>query len=272
LAVADGDGIPDDVDQCPTDAEDRDGVADSDGCPEDDFDNDRIPDEVDLCPTEPETENRFKDDDGCPDSANDSDGDGYFDEQDKCPTVAGTMRRPEFLGCPDADEDGVTDQADKCPGEKEDTDGFEDLDGCPDPDNDGDGVPDQLDECGDQKETYNGIDDHDGCPDEGGPSATVSPSEVSLDTPIAFGAFDTVVDAKIQRGLKGMAAGLVNWASITKLEVVVSAASAAKAQTRANSVLDQLVKNGVAKERLVARGEQGPDGVRFNVLQGPKPH
>ena len=271
MADEDQDGVGDNEDQCPTDAEDRDGVADSDGCPEDDYDNDRIPDEVDGCPLEPETENQFKDDDGCPDTVEDADGDGFFDGQDKCPNVVGKMRRPEFMGCPDADDDGVPDQNDKCPDQKEDTDGFDDLDGCPDPDNDLDGVPDQLDECGDQKETYNGVEDQNGCPDEGGPVATVSPTEVSLDKPVSFGMFDTVVDSDIQRGLKGMAAGLVNWASITKLEVVVTASSAAKAQTRANSVVEQLVKGGVAKERLVAVGKQGPDGVRFNVLEGPKP-
>jgi len=115
------------------------------------------------------------------------------------------------------------------------------------------------------------VEDQNGCPDEGGPVATVSPTEISLDTPITFGMFDTVVDSNIQRGLQGMAAGLVNWASITKVEVVVTTSSSAKAQTRANSVVDQLVKGGVAKERLVAVGKQGPDGVRFNVLEGPKP-
>jgi OOP family OmpA-OmpF porin len=47
----------------------------------------------------------------------------------------------------------------------EDTDGFEDTDGCPDPDNDGDGVPDDGDECIDQPEVKNGYKDTDGCPD-----------------------------------------------------------------------------------------------------------
>ena len=31
--------------------------------------------------------------------------------------------------------------------EKEDLDGFQDEDGCPDPDNDGDGIVDRLDAC-----------------------------------------------------------------------------------------------------------------------------
>lgn len=47
----DRDGVPDDVDQCPDLPEDRDGIQDRDGCPEDDADGDGIPDEQDACPT-----------------------------------------------------------------------------------------------------------------------------------------------------------------------------------------------------------------------------
>jgi outer membrane protein OmpA-like peptidoglycan-associated protein len=63
----DGDGIPDDVDKCPDDAEDKDGFEDEDGCPDPDNDGDGIPDTKDKCPNEPETVNGFQDEDGCPD-------------------------------------------------------------------------------------------------------------------------------------------------------------------------------------------------------------
>jgi OOP family OmpA-OmpF porin len=46
----DHDGVPDDVDQCPTIAEDRDGFEDSDGCPDMDNDEDGIVDSLDACP------------------------------------------------------------------------------------------------------------------------------------------------------------------------------------------------------------------------------
>jgi hypothetical protein len=62
----DGDGIRDDVDQCPDDPEDFDGFADDDGCPEPDNDGDGILDVDDLCPNEPEVMNGQADDDGCP--------------------------------------------------------------------------------------------------------------------------------------------------------------------------------------------------------------
>lgn len=67
LQDSDGDGIPDDSDDCPEMAEDFDGFEDDDGCPDDDNDGDGIPDKVDKCPNQPETVNGYKDDDGCPD-------------------------------------------------------------------------------------------------------------------------------------------------------------------------------------------------------------
>jgi OOP family OmpA-OmpF porin len=63
----DHDGVPDDRDVCPDIPEDRDGVQDTDGCPENDADGDGVPDSQDKCPTEKETINGYKDDDGCPD-------------------------------------------------------------------------------------------------------------------------------------------------------------------------------------------------------------
>ncbi len=48
---------------------------------------------------------------------------------------------------PDEDHDGVAGAADQCRLLKEDHDGFEDDDGCPDLDNDKDGFPDDEDRC-----------------------------------------------------------------------------------------------------------------------------
>jgi OmpA-OmpF porin, OOP family len=164
----DGDGIYDDVDQCPTEPEDFDGFEDSDGCPDLDNDGDMIMDVDDLCPNEPEDFDGFEDTDGCPD--HDNDKDGIPDTHDQCPNEPETFNGyKDEDGCPDEpdrDNDGVPDSRDLCPDEPEDTDGFEDTDGCPDPDNDGDGIPDIADECIDEPETFNGYMDEDGCPDE----------------------------------------------------------------------------------------------------------
>lgn len=63
----DEDGVPLAEDLCPCEAEDRDGFADEDGCPDHDDDADRMVDRCDLCPRDPETWNGFDDGDGCPD-------------------------------------------------------------------------------------------------------------------------------------------------------------------------------------------------------------
>lgn len=146
---SDGDGIPDDVDQCIKAAETFNGYKDEDGCPEFDSDGDGIIDDIDECIGIPEDFNGIKDDDGCPDA--------------------------------DRDADGIPDYLDKCPDEAEDMDGFQDQDGCPDPDNDKDGIPDNVDECPDEAETINNYLDEDGCPDEVELGITIDEMVLSAD-------------------------------------------------------------------------------------------
>ena len=69
------------------------------------------------------------------------------------------------LGNQDSDKDLVPDKVDKCPEQSEDSDGFEDSDGCPDLDNDKDGIIDSLDQCINEPEDQDGFEDEDGCPD-----------------------------------------------------------------------------------------------------------
>jgi outer membrane protein OmpA-like peptidoglycan-associated protein len=131
--------------------------ADTDG------DKDGIPARDDLCDAEAEDKDGFEDADGCPDGDNDKDE--TPDEKDKCPNVAGPTTNEGCPVIPDGDGDGVPDATDKCRTEKEDQDGFEDHDGCPDPDNDKDGVPDGVDKCPLVPEDKDGFEDADGCPD-----------------------------------------------------------------------------------------------------------
>ena len=98
----DGDGVPDEADECPTSK----GSAALKGCP--DSDGDGITDAKDKCP---DVKGLLKYG-GCP--VPDSDKDGINDEEDKCPNQAGFAR---YQGCPvpDTDKDGVNDEEDKCP-------------------------------------------------------------------------------------------------------------------------------------------------------------
>jgi outer membrane protein OmpA-like peptidoglycan-associated protein len=100
----------------------------------------------------------------------DRDGDGIADERDRCVEIAeDTDNFEDEDGCPesDNDQDGVPDASDGCPNIPEDKDGFQDEDGCPDDDNDKDGVLDPDDQCPLEPETINGERDDDGCPDQG---------------------------------------------------------------------------------------------------------
>jgi len=168
----DNDGLTDNEDGCPGDAEDMDGWDDEDGCPELDNDGDDIPDADDPCPDEAEDLDDYEDEDGCPEP--DNDGDGINDGYDSCPMTPEDMDGDRDTdGCPDADadQDGLDDDVDQCPNEPEDFDGFNDEDGCPEEDLDEDGVPDTEDECPEEPEDLDGFEDADGCPEEesGGP-------------------------------------------------------------------------------------------------------
>ncbi len=83
----------------------------------------------------------------------DMDGDGIRDEIDVCPEdlKEDLDGFEDDDGCPefDNDDDGVLDADDQCPGEREDEDGYRDDDGCIDPDNDGDKILDDDDACPD---------------------------------------------------------------------------------------------------------------------------
>ncbi|MGZ3407971.1 MAG: OmpA family protein, partial [Polyangia bacterium] len=89
---ADEDGVPDDLDQCPTER----GTPEFHGCPPPDADHDGVPDAADRCPDKagvPENQ-------GCPDF--DSDGDGFVDRLDKCPFEPETWNGvDDDDGCPD---------------------------------------------------------------------------------------------------------------------------------------------------------------------------
>ncbi|GEM_PF-2051564 len=73
---------------------------------------------------------------------------------------------PHPVNPDDLDQDGLLADADLCPQVKEDFDGFEDSDGCPEWDNDRDGLRDAIDLCPLAPEVINGYGDWDGCPDQ----------------------------------------------------------------------------------------------------------
>ncbi len=226
---ADGDGITDDVDKCPAEAEDVDGFEDEDGCPETDNDGDGIDDANDKCRDQAEDKNGIDDEDGCPET--DNDGDGLLGSQDKCPNEA------------------------------EDVDGFEDTDGCPDKDNDADGVEDANDKCPTELETANGFEDGDGCPDELPKALAKFTGTIKG---ITFASGSDVILRRSYRTLNGAVKVLKEYPD-TKLEISGHTddrggrdMNVDLSQKRANSVKAFLVNKGIGEARISTVG-YGPD-------------
>ena len=259
----DGDGIPDDIDQCPDNPEDLDKFEDSDGCPDPDNDKDGILDVNDACPNQAETFNGYRDEDGCPDiDIRDHDGDGIPDKLDKCPDEPEDFDKFEDEdGCPDPDndKDGILDKVDQCPNSPEDFDGFEDEDGCPEPDNDNDGIMDVVDKCPNEPETFNGFEDEDGCPDKG--KVIVDGDEIIILEKVQFATGSAEILPGSFAILDAVSSTLNHYPDMQKIEVAGHADERGDdeknlklTQERAAAVASALAQRGVTRDRLVSQG------------------
>ena len=227
----DGDRICADVDKCPDQTEDFDGVEDEDGCPEDqDTDGDGLMDTVDQCVLDPEDIDGFQDEDGCPDVDNDA--------------------------------DGVLDTVDECKMDPEDPDGFQDEDGCPDTDNDEDKIVDIEDECPDEA----GIPEEKGCPKvyEG---VEITETHLRINQKIHFAYNKAKIKKSSYPILAQVAKVLKDYPEIT-LSIEGHTDSRGKdrynkklSQRRAKAVMKHLTKKGkIDKSRLTSKGfgEENP--------------
>ncbi len=263
IADRDGDGLRDDVDECPDDPEDRDDFEDQDGCPEPDNDRDGILDVDDQCVDVPEDRDNNEDEDGCPEGGDfDRDRDGILDQNDRCPDDP--EDRDDFEdtdGCPDPDNDrdGLLDAADECPSEAEDYDGFQDDDGCPDLDNDSDRIVDDIDRCPDEPETYNGSEDEDGCPDRG--LVVLEENQLLILEKIYFETNSAVIQRRSFAVIDAVAATLTGNPQIRLLEVQGHADERGNddynlrlTRDRAAAVVEALVQRGVERNRVQSAG------------------
>ncbi|NNC74045.1 MAG: OmpA family protein, partial [Acidimicrobiia bacterium] len=250
----DDDGILNKDDECPQQAEDKDGFKDEDGCADLDNDGDGLMDKIDRCKMVPEDKDGHLDDDGCPDEDNDG--------------------------------DGIKDVDDKCPNEPEDKDGFKDDDGCDDFDNDRDGVPDLMDMCPKKKESINGIKDEDGCPDRGAAAVMVLNDQISVMEPIAFWGKSTRLKKRSANVIGQVAATLRAHPEFAKVGIEVHVHPRGPkdqklSEDRGKAIKEQMTKRGVPADRLViqAKGSSKPvrksgknakkfnDRVTFPVLE-----
>ncbi|MCP3145283.1 Ig-like domain-containing protein, partial [Pyxidicoccus xibeiensis] len=258
----DGDGLMDGDDSCPTEAEDKDGFEDADGCPDPDNDQDGIFDSADKCVSQPETQNGHDDRDGCPDT-------------EPAPV--------------DTDGDGLMDPNDGCSKEPEDKDGFEDSDGCPDPDNDKDGIADTADKCPNEPEVINGVQDDDGCPDKGKVKVQVDGERILILEKVYFATSKDIILSRSFPLLKQVAAVLRANPQVELLRIEGhtddqgnDAMNLDLSKRRAANVRAFLIKEGIAANRLdsegfgetkpvdtnkTAKGRENNRRVEFNILR-----
>jgi len=186
--------------------------------------------------------------DGCP--VRDADDDGFADDVDQCPDEPGT--EPDGCPIPDTDGDGFLDPDDSCPDEA-----GVDPDGCPIRDEDGDGLLAPEDQCPTEPETRNGFEDSDGCPDE-------LPEAIRQFTGVIEGIYFATGKAKIQdASMPALDAALAILTEYPDLRVEVSGhtddrgkaeKNLALSAERAASVRQYLLDAGIAADRIETRG------------------
>ncbi|MCB9708808.1 MAG: OmpA family protein [Myxococcales bacterium] len=169
----------------------------------------------------------------------------------------------------DRDGDGIPNNTDKCPNEKEDYDGFQDKDGCPEADNDKDGLLDGDDECPTAPETMNQFRDEDGCPDY----VRLEGSEIITLQNIYFNT-DSSQLADRSKPMVTEVAKIVDANPEMKLRVEGYADSVGPSQynqqlsqKRAETVRTFLLEQGADEDRVSAKGYGEGKPIASNVTQ-----
>ena len=207
----------------------------------------------------------------------DTDGDGIYDDVDKCPTQFGIAK---YNGCPipDSDGDGINDELDKCPNQA----GIAKYDGCPIPDSDGDGINDEEDKCPTQagpkerngcpatdKDNDGIIDEEDKCPDIAGVAANNGCPEVPANVSktigiaaqnISFTGTSTKLTTKSNAALDQIVT-IMNENPGLKVRVEAhtdnagnDAANLKLSEDRAAAVKAYLVSKGIGEDRITSEG------------------
>ena len=196
----------------------------------------------------------------------DEDADGVPDKSDACVPLAGVSSRDPLLhGCPepppDHDGDAIPDDNDACPSVPGEPTGERRTHGCPKPvDADGDGVPDPVDRC--PREPGVRPPAGDGCPRPPAPPVTkLVARQIVIAQQVQFEA-ETAVLRPASDGVLGEVARVLGAhpeVELVEVEGHTDGTGTAEfnrrlGQERAASVVAWLVRRGIERERLVAKG------------------
>jgi len=176
---------------------------------------------------------------GCP---LDSDQDGIFDNMDRCPNTPVGVRVDRF-GCPlDSDRDGVSDDSDQCPNTPMGV--SVGPDGCPlVTDMDGDGITDALDQCPDTPQ-----------------GAAVNDVGCWVCNPVQFEFDKWKIKPQHYDALEGMLRCLKESPSLRfelqghTCNIGTRQYNQTLSEKRAKSVMEYLLQEGVANDRLIIKG------------------
>jgi outer membrane protein OmpA-like peptidoglycan-associated protein len=227
--------------------------------PPSDRDLDGISDLIDACPDEPGIKTDDPKTNGCPEPK-DSDADGISDAEDACPNEPGPQTDdPKTNGCPplDLDKDGIPDKDDACPDEAGVKTDDPKTHGCPPPkDSDGDGILDPEDACPKAAGPRNEDPKKNGCP-----LARVEEQQIKITEQVQFAYNSAQILKASDALLNAVKKILVDFPQITKVSIEGhtdskggDAFNKGLSDRRAKAVMQWLIKNGIDKSRLEAKG------------------
>ena len=225
-----------------------------------DRDKDGVLDPDDACVDVPGEATDDPKTNGCPPAPGDADGDGVLDPDDACVKTPGERTDdPKTNGCPppDRDGDGVLDRDDACPDEPGEKSDDPSKNGCPKPkDSDGDTIIDPEDACPNAAGPANADPKKHGCP-----VARIEKGQIRIIERVEFKYNSAELSQESTPILQAVLEIVSQHPEFTKLHIEGHTDSKGNdrynknlSQRRAQSVVNWLVKNGIARERLVALG------------------
>ena len=227
-----------------------------------DADADGVPDDVDACPTVSGVASLDPKTNGCPPPA-DADTDGILDADDACPRKYGVANAdPAKNGCPlpeDSDSDGITDDVDACPQVVGVASPDPQKNGCPD-DNDADGIKNDVDACPEDAGKADPDPKKNGCP-----LVVVKGDQIVIKDRIEFATGKSTIKSVSDPLVDNIAQVMKDHPEIKKIEIQGHTDNQGPAvlnrnlsRARAKAVMKALEKRGIEPSRMTAKGF-GPD-------------